>query len=195
MILYRVMSSEELKELMGIEASKCERSTYCGNNTFIYERNTEYMHFFKYAEHAKDYLYKFGVIIAKFNIPDEIIDQKGFGFYNSDIPVLPEYIIKKENFDINYIVDFKSSLTFGWCKPKVEKEKMYGQYLGSCGELYEALIHDLRQKFREERCSDSFNNYVVSKLKDKEIDELLPNYIQKVNEKHFPPKKSIFKRK
>ena len=52
-ILYRVMSNYELKKLMGINVDESEKSTLRGDNTFIYEHGVEYIHFFKYAEHAK----------------------------------------------------------------------------------------------------------------------------------------------
>ncbi len=196
MLLYRVLSSYEMKKLMGKDASAFNRSCLWGNNTFCYEPNAEYIHFFKYAQHAKLHLSKFGVIIAQFNIPDDLIDQHGFGFYNSDISVIPECIIKKENFDINFLEGFQYELKVGWCRPNIPLDKLNGRYIPSYGELYEELFKNLIKSFNIEKPNTSLNLYVVNKLKDKELNNLLIDYIDIFNgRKNIKSKKSIFKRK
>lgn len=193
MILYRVMSSYELKKLMGIKTNE-SKSTLCGGNTFSYERDVEYMHFFKYASHAGRLMSKFGTIIAKVDIPDELIEQQGFGFYSSDPSVIPECIVKRENFDVNFIKDFKYELTVGWCMPNIPITEHKGRYIGSYGELYNALFEDLIKSYHKEKSRDSINNYIVKKLNGKDLDKLLLKYLDTVHYKHYPRKISLFRR-
>lgn len=188
MILYRVMSSYEIKKLMGANISDEENSTLCGNNTFNYEPKTEYMHFFRYAEHAKSLISKFGAIIARCDIPDEFIDQEGFGFYCMDVSAIPECIVKKENFDVNFIKGFKYELTVGWCTPDIPIGEHKGRYIGGYGELYEELFNDLRKQYYSEKSSVTINDYVAANLKGVNLDKLLLNYIDRVHEKHYPSK-------
>lgn len=194
MILYRVMSSYEVKKLMGVNVNDDDKTTLWGNNTFIYDRKTEYLHFYRYAEHAKKLIDKFGVIIAKCDIPDELIDQYGFGFYNLDVSAIPECIIKKENFDVNFIKGFKYELIVGWCKPAISIEEHKGGYIGSCGELYEELFNDLKKEYYSQKSpSGTINDYVAEKLKGVDLDKVLLNYIDRVHYKHYPPKNNKFK--
>lgn len=198
MILYRVMSNYELKKLMGINVDESEKSTLCGDNTFIYERGVKYIHFFKYAEHAKKMIYKFGEIIVKCDIPDELIDQQGFGFYNMVVSVVPECIVKKENFDVNFIKGFKYELTVGWCAPDIPIGEHKGRYIGGYGELYEELFKDLENEWLREKPPVSVNTYIASKLKDKDLDKILLSYIDRVHAKHLPTKKTklgLFKKR
>ena len=188
MILYRVMSSYEIKKLMGADVSNENNSTLCGTNSFKYEPKTEYMHFFKYAEHAKSLISKFGAIIAKCDIPDELIEQEGFGFYCRDISAIPECIIKKENFDVNFIKGFKYELIVGWCTPDIPIEEHKSRYIGSYGELYAELFEDLRKGYYKEKSTLTINDYVANKLKGVNLDKLLLNYIDRVHEKHYPSK-------
>lgn len=180
------MSSYELKKLMGVNVNDNERSVLCGNNTFRYERGTEYMHFFRYADHAKAMIYKFGEIIVRCDIPDELVDQEGFGFYSSEISVLPECIIKKENFDVNFIKGFKYQLTCGWSNPPIPIEEHRGRYIGGYGELYAELFNDLKKQYYKEDPPELINSYIVGKLKGKKLDEVLLGYIDKVDQKHKP---------
>lgn len=200
MILYRVMCSYELKKLMGIDVDENDKCTICGNNTFTYEPNTEYIHFFRYAEHAKQLIDKFGIIIAKCDIPDELIDQEGFGFYLREISTLPEVIVKKENFNVNFIKGFKYDLTVGLCTPNIPPEERKG-YIGSYGELYKELFNDLKKEYYKENPPVTINTYIASKLKNVDLDKLLLNYIDRVHLNHHPEdkhkifKKTLFKKK
>lgn len=188
MILYRVMSNYEIKKLMGIKVVDNEKNSLWGGNTFNYDYKTEYLHFFRYAEHAKDLVYKFGEIIAKCDIPDELIDQEGFGFYNMEVSAIPECIIKKENFDVNFIKGFKYQLTVGWCLPSIPVEEYKGRYMAGQGELYKELFNDLKKEYYKENPPVTLNDYVASKLKGVNLDKLLLNYIDRVHEKHYPSK-------
>lgn len=195
MILYRVMSSYELKKLMGADTKDETNSTLCGNNTFKYKPKTEYMHFFRYASHAKNLISKFGAIIAKCDIPDELIDQEGFGFYCMDISAIPECIVKKENFHVNFIKGFKYELTVEWCTPNIPLEQYKDRYIGNYAELYEELFNDLKKQYYSEKPPVTINDYVATKLKGVDLDKLLLKYIDKVHLKHYPPKKNLFKKR
>ena len=198
MILYRVMSNYELKKMMGINVADNEKNSLWGGNTFSYEPNTEYMHFFRYSEHAKALVCKFGEIIAKCDIPDELIDQAGFGFYNMEVSVIPECIMKKENFNVNFIKGFKYQLTLGWTLPSIPLEEYKGRYMAGYGELYEQLFFDLKKEYYKTNPSETVNDYIASRLKGVNLDKLLLNYIDRVHEKRFPTKKSklnLFKKR
>lgn len=194
------MSSYELKKLMGADVNKNEKCTLRGNNTFRYEKGVEYMHFFKYASHAKNIISMFGEIVVRCDIPDEFIDQEGFGFYNTKVSVIPECIIKRENFDVNFIKGFKYDLTVGWCTPHIPIGEHKGRYIGSYDELYEELFKDLEKEYYKQDSMVSLNTYVASKLKNVDLDKLLLNYVDRVHEKHYPsksksPKFNFFKKR
>lgn len=198
MILYRVMSNYELKKLMGINVGDNEKNSLWGGNTFCYEPKTEYLHFFKYAEHAKALVYKFGEIIAKCDIPDELIDQEGFGFYNMEVSAIPECIVKKENFDVNFIKGFKYQLISGWTHPSIPLEEYKGRYMAGYGELYKELFDDLKKEYYKINPPETVNNYIASRLKGVDLDKLLLKYIDRVHAKHFPTKKTkleLFKKR
>ena len=202
MILYRVLSDKEIKRYIGIYNINLKNDFYTGSNgcnTFKYKRGVEYMHFFRYAEHAKALIYKFGVIIAKFEIPDELIDQSGFGFYNDiDYPI-PECIINENDFDVKYIKEFKFEPTVGWTTPRLPITEYKGKYIGSYSELYQELIQDIKNIYNKEKPSCLFIKYAANKLEGKDLDKLLLNYIDVVNEKRQKSKSksflNIFKRK
>jgi len=185
------MSNYELKKLMGINVSDNEENSLWGGNTFNYEPKTEYLHFFKYAEHAKALVYKFGEIIAKCDIPDELIDQEGFGFYNMEVSAIPECIMKKENFDVNFIKGFKYQLTLGWTLPSILLGEYKGGYKAGYGELYKELLDDLKKEYYKENPPETVNRYIANKLKGVDLDTLLLKYIDRVHAKHFPTKKNI----
>jgi len=121
MILFRAVTSEELVNRLH-HNNPNRRATIKGCNTFRYEEGVEYLHFFRYAEHAFYYKEeKRCVAVLECVIPDEIIEKHGFGFYggvktdkNNSLygwyMPLPECIIKKENFKTEYIYDISD----GW---------------------------------------------------------------------------------
>jgi len=176
MLLYRIMSNYELKKLMGIDVSNLHKGTLKGENTFKYAPNTEYVHFFRYAEHAKNRISQFGVIIAKFDIPEELIDQFGYGFYNTQAP-LPECIVKKENFDIKFLKEFSYELTLGWCLPNVKEEN---RYYCTYQDLYNELVEYLGNKYKKSKeCKHiSFATYFLNNMKDKDIEEVLLSHLK-----------------
>lgn len=121
MILFKAVTNEELLNRIN-NSNHSETYTIRGKNTFNYDPNIEYLHFFRFAEHA--FYYKKAkrcVAVLECIIPNEIIEQYGFGFYGDVktdkneslaswyIP-LPEYIIKANNFKTEYIYDINDIL-------------------------------------------------------------------------------------
>ena len=88
-------------------------------NTHQYQKDKEYIHFFRYDEFARNYfnLGKDGnydlpnsnyVLYMIANIPEEILNKNiGYGFYkvNREDVIMPEYAIPVEEFDSSYIVN------------------------------------------------------------------------------------------
>lgn len=78
-------------------------------NTFNYEKDKEYIHFFRYKSFIQQFFDddNFESIILSANISDELLEKcKGFGFYiveNEEIPI-PEYAIPLEKFNENCII-------------------------------------------------------------------------------------------
>lgn len=140
MILFRAVTNEEL--LNRIKKNNLSASaTIKGNNTFNYDPNIEYLHFFRFAEHAFHYKKaKKCVAVLECIIPNEIIEQFGFGFYcdvktyKNDalagwyIP-LPEYIIKAENFKTEYIYDINDELYNNYIQKRLKHNdnEKYGE--------------------------------------------------------------------
>lgn len=144
MLVYRTISSSELLSL--INGIKVENyNTIRGQNTFKYEKNKSYIHFFKYEKHALYYMKKTNnPIMVRLDIPDDLLGNIEYGFYGDVdtyyddylygyyIP-LPEYIITNDVFKKEYIVDF--SYNGVWQNPKrynvnkeffwVEKEHLF----------------------------------------------------------------------
>ena len=193
MILYRVVSGEELKKLICYNKNYYNIPGRYGKNTFNYQIGTEYMHFFKYAEHADIFKHIFGIVIMQVEIPDELIDQHGFGYYNFSHEILekiviPECIIKKENFDVKFIKDFQIKPSKEWCYPFENSNYTYK-------ELYEAILLDLHSVYENSRKYYKFSNYLVDILKDKNIEELMLNYINVLDtrkQNQLTKRKTIF---
>lgn len=120
MIVYRTMSSVEMLNLLCDKNIK-NNNTIKGENTFKYNKDNEYIHFFKYEEHALYFMKKSGnPVIAKINIPDEILPPLSYGFYG-DVDTyyddalygyympLPEYALDISLMKKEYIVDFSNN--------------------------------------------------------------------------------------
>ena len=135
MLVYRTVSSSELLYL--INGIKIENyNVIRGQNTFKYEKNKEYIHFFKYEEHALYYMKKqHNPVIMRLDIPEEILGKIEYGFYGDVetyyddslygyyIP-LPEYVIDIDDFKKEYIIDF--SCDGVWQDPK--RYNVYSEY-------------------------------------------------------------------
>lgn len=116
MYLYRAMSSNEVIER--INNRNYDIATVKGSNTFKYNEDKKYVHFFKYASHAIRYKKIFALAaVAQIKLPDEIIPSLEYGFYSEVetyyddslkkyyIP-LPEIILEQKLFNNDYIKEF-----------------------------------------------------------------------------------------
>lgn len=122
MIAYRCLTSEEIISM--INNKDYDKALIKGGNTFNYAGNDPYKHFFLFASHAFYYMNKNSssyVCMGQYILPDEIIIEKGFGYYGgvktkrnsylfSMYMPLPEIIIRKEDFQKRYLYKIESDL-------------------------------------------------------------------------------------
>lgn len=110
MIVYRCLTSNEIIGM--INDIKYDNNTIYGENTFHYEKDISYKHFFVFAGHTR--FYNRSEIVGEYIIPNEIIAEQGFGFYGGVKTMrndklygwytpLPEIIIKEEDFKKEYL--------------------------------------------------------------------------------------------
>lgn len=174
-ILFRVINKDEYDELFkGISREEIinkYKVSSKNNNSFNYVEDVNYMHFFKFAEHARKYMHLFGNRIIMCDIPDDIIEQFGYGIYRYDtngnilIPV-PEYIIKRDDFKIDYIVKDR---------PKKSECIQYVNGINSI-KVYNQIIEKLYNEFNDkynEFDKYSFVKYALSYLENYYIDDIL----------------------
>ena len=112
MIVYRCCSDEEV-ELYKI-GKVLKKGFGKGANTFKYDSNTQYIHFFYFAECM--YHYKnnknnyYAKNFVKYDIPIDILKKYfGYGYYERIIPgyytPVPEFAIPIDEFKVEYIRD------------------------------------------------------------------------------------------
>ena len=192
MIVYRTVSSSELLSL--INGFKIENyNTIRGQNTFKYEKNKSYVHFFKYQEHALYYMKKRNnPVVVRLDIPDDLLGNIEYGFYGDVdtyyddfldgyyIP-LPEYVIETNDFKKEYIVDF--SYNGVWQDPKrydvnreffwVEKEQLFHDkemQAWTTESIYYEYIKIVSKKFNYDM--DKVATYLKSIDLDEELDKI-----------------------
>lgn len=120
MYVYRVMSSCELVNRMnGINTNDTLNK---GINTFKYERGTDYIHFYKFPQHAFINCHMFGLVVAKVKLDDDIVPPLEYGFYSGiktdyddslssySFPI-PEIVIDRRLFSNDCIVTFSNKFT------------------------------------------------------------------------------------
>lgn len=174
MYLFRDISYEEYyKELYGVKESYKEKIYGYGSlvNTFHYCNKTSYMHFFKYVQHAQKFINVLErQMIIKCDIPDELIEEQGFGFYDYngiDSAPIPEYIIKRDNFLSSYLVDVNPT------------QKGYFLFRIKDAKLYDAFIKEMYKNWKKNNVNSSdilFKNYVGEFFKDRNLDDVLDAY-------------------
>lgn len=126
MYVYRAMSSRELvNRLNGIETNE---AVIKGENTFKYQKGMDYIHFYKFAEHAFINK-KFGCVVAKVKLDDDIIPPLEYGLYSNvktyyddslnfyGFP-MPEIIIDRRLFSNECIVGFADTYTVAFERNK-----------------------------------------------------------------------------
>ena len=113
MYVYRAMSNTELlNRLKGISTNKTLNK---GLNTFEYKNGVDYIHFYKFAQHAFINKHIFGSIVAKVFLDDSIVPPLEYGFYsnvrsnNDKYPLgcsfpMPEIIIDRRVFSNDNII-------------------------------------------------------------------------------------------
>lgn len=122
MIVFRCLTSDEILNMMKKKETNTARIQ--GQNTFSYDENTSYKHFFYFAEHAYYYqnLHKRTYpVIGEYVLPNEVIDQTGFGFYG-DVTTMrnqklenfympfPEILVKTKDMKVEYLYQLFSEL-------------------------------------------------------------------------------------
>jgi hypothetical protein len=207
MLVYRTVSSSELLNLIGEKNLKND-NIIKGQNTFKYDADKNYIHFFKYENHALYYMKKRNnPLIIRLDIPDEILGNIEYGFYGNvdtyyddflysyDIP-LPEYVISTDKFKKEYIVDF--SYNGVWQNPMrynvnreffwVEKEHLFHDKEMQAWTI-ESIYYEYL-KFVSERFK--YNMYdVANYLKTVNLDDELEKVRNKIkNEKIMTKRKT-----
>ena len=187
-----------------INNSQFNNHTIKGQNTFNYDDDTQYRHFFVFAQHASYYKkQKNYPIIGEYIIPNEIIEQHGFGFYSNVETMrndklygyympIPEIIIKEQDFRKEYLYKLKD--WFNDCK-KLDKndnekysepleEYFHGDpnstgYLDySYADVYYEMVYQLAKKYNMDL------KEVTNLLKNIDLHEEIKNYY-KSNIKFF----------
>jgi len=125
MFLYRVVLKDNTKII---------NSPWKGINTFQYENNKEYLHFYFFPEHAeflqKTKYYNKESTIIKCDIPLDLLEF-GIGLYNyyftfQKSPFL-EARIEYDKFDESFIIEKKDTIDDNWKNPL-----LYKRYLKKC---------------------------------------------------------------
>ena len=125
MFLYRVVLKDNTKII---------NSPWKGINTFQYENNKEYLHFYFFPEHAeflqKTKYYNKESTIIKCDIPLDLLEF-GIGLYNyyftfQKSPFL-EARIEYDKFDESFIIEKKDTIDDNWKNPL-----LYKRYLKNC---------------------------------------------------------------
>ena len=193
MIVYRAISKEELLSLS--TPHTYDRTVIKGENTFKYNYNIDYIHFFKYAKHAFDYAKRNKyVIVAKIDIPDDIELESGFGLYSGIkthyddslekyyIPI-PEYRLKRIYFDTSYIIDYSNELYSPWeqeIKPLINEVPNSNsvQYWTTSSLYYEYI------KFLKKLYKYNLEN-MIAHLEQIDIDETLKSMREQFEEINY----------
>lgn len=134
MIVYRCLTSNEILGMIQ-DNIYVSINTNKGENTFKYKEDKKYKHFFVYAEHA-DYYKKCNrqkyPVIGQYVIPNEIIEQQGFGFYGGVTTMrndglygyyapLPEVIINQSDFKSEFLYKLESELYSDFITKKLDR--------------------------------------------------------------------------
>ena len=171
MILYRDMTYKEYNKILNNkEFPRYDKKTIV-DNSFTYGDSEARMHMFKNIEYAKMYLYCFGEMIVKCNIPDNLIEESGYGYYGyKRYPIyvpIPEYTVKRSDFSTDYIEEINPSM-----------RKNYNYILGVREiKLYNMLLKKLYKEWIMRDSSGTSNygfcNYVINYLQSKNLDDVL----------------------
>lgn len=190
MQVFRTMSSGELISYINNNLVS-NFSTIRGENTFDYQEETTYIHFFKYLEHALYYMKeRSNPIVAKIEIPNDIISNLEYGLYGGVetyyddslagyyIP-LPEYVIEKSLFNKDFIIDF--SYDGVWQDPFRKKDYANFKNIFWTEQTTKRGFKKIIQKQRWDK-EEIYYEYIKSLLPKFNYDtSKIANYLKKVN--------------
>lgn len=129
MKVYRCCGDDEINAYMNNK--KYLKEFGHGTNTFKYDKDNSYIHFFLFAEcaeHYKKYSHsRFAKYFIECEIPFEILEEYyGYGWYEALIPgyytPVPEFAIPFTEFDINYISDISDNVKSEWLRAEEWKQ-------------------------------------------------------------------------
>jgi len=112
MKVYRCCSVTELNGYKN--GIVCNNEYGSGTNTFVYDKNVDYIHFFLFAECMFHYKKNFGGYytnyFVEYDIPLDILKKYfGYGFYEGIIPgfytPVPEFALPCDEFKVKFISD------------------------------------------------------------------------------------------
>lgn len=153
MILYRVVDND--KSIINKESVGC--------NSFNYDKNTDYLHFFILPENAKVYKkLKYDnenkkSFVYKCDIPYKIIKNNfGIGMYRWYFPSIRtpflEVRIKKSDFVEEFIVEKSDKIKDEWCNKEI-----YNRFVDLCVDKREPIISIHHHPFFKLELNDNFN--------------------------------------
>ena len=130
MIVYRCLTSNEILSM--INDKPYDIAVIKGQNTFKYEPGVSYKHFFLFADHAYYFMKcKLYPCIGQYVIPNDKIDQTGFGYYGGVKTTrndhlyhwympLPEVVVKTDDLKKEYLHQISSSLYCNFQEKRLE---------------------------------------------------------------------------
>lgn len=184
MFVYRVMTNKEVLNLLDDQNIKLTGTI--GNNTFNYDKDVTYKHFFKYLESAKMFYdghskegYKW---FSVFDIPEELLkEHSGYGIYhgikerNGDvIPTaipIPEYAIPTDVLKKEYLLGIsKRPFYKEWTGDRFHFK--YFQYISYLKSLYSENNAD-REKILDILLNNNLDAMInKSKVKNKFMNKI-----------------------
>ena len=159
-VFYRCLCSDELMSM--INPSAIEYSRDQSNNTFNYDKNVNYKHFYIFGDHAQTLLHHYKAsLIGAFVIKEELIEQTGFGFYtgvktkyndklSKEKMPIPEMSIKEEKYSKDYLIDLHKDFDKEWYDGikgnPYEKRFSIEDKCYSYADIYYELVYELANK-------------------------------------------------
>lgn len=182
---YRCCSSNEICHYLNKE--KCSLSGCVGTNTFNYDKDTDYIHFFYFPENCAYYTkrrsYRVSNIIIC-DVPDELLKKYlGYGYYDGIcggryIP-FPEFAIPLDEFSIDYIKRIIEPNSI----QREFNESRFQEYLEMIPEEYTANWEtgSFKEGYTKDSVVEMPDDYIFGK---RNLD--IKPYIKKTNEReHF----------
>ena len=159
-VVYRCLSGNEVLDMINPSNRNYDRIK--NHNTFNYENDINYKHFFIFENHAEIFIPKYkDSLIGVFAIKEELIDQMGYGFYSNvktknnsklgymEIPI-PELIVREENFNKESLIrlynPLQNELYYGQYDNPFERKFIVDDGVYSYADIYYEIICDLLYK-------------------------------------------------